>query len=277
MLNLKTLRPVATKAELRNVCPMAFASQPSKHVSDKYVFVNTETVIDDLEKLGWFPVSAFMRKQRRAESPSKFSRHMVIFQNPDVTISREGEDKMAATIILTNSHDGTSTFQFRMGFYRAVCSNGLVLPEEEFTAFRIRHIGYTFEALQEKIQKVVELVPTKVELLNKLSSVEMTEEQMHDMAVKAMLIRAGVAPDAKDVPVYSTATIEAMLEPKREADKSSDLWTVFNRVQEAVVRGGFRVEVEGKARARKLKPIKSFEKDMDINQQLFELALQYAN
>lgn len=277
MLNLKTLRPAASKEDLRNVCPTAFASQPSNHVSDKYVFVNTETVIDDLEKLGWFPVAAFMRKQRKAEAPSRFSRHMVVFQNPDVTISRGGEDKMAATIILTNSHDGTSTFQFRMGFYRAVCENGLVLPEEEFTAFRIRHIGYTFQELQDKIQKVVELVPTKVELLNKMSEVVLTEEQMHDMAVKAMLIRAGIAVDAEDVPVYASSTIEAMLEPRREADKSSDLWTVFNRVQEAVVRGGFRVEVEGKARARKLKPIKSFEKDMDINQQLFELALQYAN
>lgn len=277
MLNLKTLRPTASKEDLRKVCPTAFACQPSNHVSDKYVFVNTETVIDDLEKLGWFPVAAYMRKQRKAETPSRFSRHMVIFQNPDVTISRGGDDKMAATIILTNSHDGTSTFQFRMGFYRAVCENGLVLPEEEFTAFRIRHIGYTFQELQDKIQKVVELVPTKVELLNKMAAVELTEEQIHDMAVKAMLIRAGIATDAEDVPVYASSTIEAMLEPRREADKSSDLWTVFNRVQEAVVRGGFRVEVEGKARARKLKPIKSFEKDMDINQQLFELALQYAN
>jgi hypothetical protein len=276
MIDLKTLRPVQSKEELRAVCPMAFASHPSRDVSDKYVFVNTETVIDDLEKLGWFPVAAFQRKVRKADTPSKFSRHMVIFQNPDVVVSRGGEDKMAATIILSNSHDGTSTFQFRMGLYRAACENGLVLPEEEFTAFRIRHIGYTFQSLQENIQKVVELVPSKVELLNKMTATELTEEQIVDMAIKAMLIRAGVSPQAEDVPTYSPETIQAMLTPKREADKASDLWTVFNRVQEAVIRGGFQVEVEGK-RSRKLKPVKSFEKDLVLNQQLFELALSYTN
>jgi hypothetical protein len=201
---------------------------------------------------------------------------MVIFQHPAIQITKEGGDVMTATIILVNSHDGTSTFQFRIGFYRAVCSNGLVIAEQEFEALRIRHMGYTFENLKEMTTKIIVMVQEKVSVINTMIDRELSEEEQMDMALKALLNRAGVAPEAEDKPIYSAQTIKDILEPRRQNDKASDLWTVFNRVQEAMIRGGFRVEIEGK-KARKLKPIKSFEKDLSVNQKLFGLALEYVN
>jgi len=275
MQNLSTLLPALSKEQLRQACPQAFASSPTDSVSDKYVFVSTETVIDDLAKLGWVPVKAVQRKARQGVT-TRFSRHMVIFQHPAIQITKEGGDVMTATIILVNSHDGTSTFQFRIGFYRAVCSNGLVIAEQEFEALRIRHMGYTFENLKEMTTKIIVMVQEKVSVINTMIDRELSEEEQMDMALKALLIRAGVAPEAEDKPIYSAQTIKDILEPRRQDDKASDLWTVFNRVQEAMIRGGFRVEVEGK-KARKLKPIKSFEKDLSVNQKLFGLALEYVN
>jgi hypothetical protein len=275
MQNLSTLLPALTKERLREVCPQAFAISPTGIVSDKYVFVSTETVIDDLAELGWVPVKAMQRKSRKGVT-TRFSRHMIIFQHPDIQITKEGGDLMTATIVLTNSHDGTSTFQFRIGFYRAVCENGLVIAEKEFEALRIRHMGYTFENLKEMTNKIIEMVQEKVSVINTMIDRELTEEEQIDMAVKALLIRAGVSTGSEEVPTYSQDTIKEVLVPRREEDKSSDLWTVFNRIQESMIKGGFRVEVEGK-KARKLKPIKSFEKDLTVNQQLFELALEYVN
>jgi hypothetical protein len=124
--------------------------------------------------------------------------------------------------------------------------------------------------------KIIVMVQEKVSVINTMIDRELTEEEQMDMALKALLIRAGVAPEAGDKPTYSTQTIKDILEPRRQDDTASDLWTVFNRVQEAMIRGGFRVEVEGK-KARKLKPIKSFEKDLSVNQKLFGLALEYVN
>lgn len=275
MHNLKTLLPALTKDQIRTTCPQAFAQHPTSQVSDKYVFVSTETVIDDLGKLGWVPVVARQRKSRQGVT-TRFSPHMIIFQHPDIKITNGEGDEMTATIILMNSHDGTSTFQFRIGFYRAICSNGLVVAEKEFEAIRIRHIGYTFERLKEMTLKVVEVVKGKVEIINTMIDRQLSEDEQMDMALRAMLIRAGVNPQAEDGPVYSQDTLKEVLAPRRERDKASDLWTVFNRVQEAVVRGGFRAQVEGK-KARTVKAIKSFEKDVKVNQQLFELALEYIN
>jgi hypothetical protein len=55
---------------------------------------------------------------------------------------------LSQELFLTNSHDGFNSFQFRVGIYRLVCSNGLVVADEEFSAFRIRHKGYTFAELR---------------------------------------------------------------------------------------------------------------------------------
>ena len=58
-------------------------------------------------------------------------------------------------------------------------------------------------------------------------------------------------------------------------DEGNDLWLTFNRVQEAITQGGFKGALNG-AKVRQVRKIRSFEKDLKINQDLFELALQYA-
>jgi hypothetical protein len=56
------------KNKLKTQLLLVFAEAPTNpDVSDKYLFVNTETIIDDLEKLGWLPVQAAQRKARKEE------------------------------------------------------------------------------------------------------------------------------------------------------------------------------------------------------------------
>jgi len=278
MENLRSLLPILTKEEFAKACPIAFTNDPSQQVSGKYVFVNTANVVDDLGKLGWFPVKANMRAPRKGVK-SRFSRHQVILQNPDLQIISKTDktDVMCPSIILTNSHDGTCTFQFRFGIYRAICSNGLIVPEKEFETIRIKHIGYTFDVLREQMNKLVQEIPGRIAVINRMLEQDLTEEQQQEVALKALLIRAGVSVEGTvEQPTYSKQTIQEVLRPKREGDKGSNLWVVFNRVQEAMVRGGFKVEVEGK-RATKLRPIKAFEKDMTVNQKLFDMALEFVN
>jgi hypothetical protein len=278
MQSLMTLLPVLTEQEFRAKCPVAFATDPSQQVSGKYVFVNTAMVVEDLGKLGWFPVKASMRT-RRGDVASRFSRHQVILQNPDIQIisKTDTSDVMCPSIILTNSHDGTCTFQFRFGIYRVVCSNGLIVSEKEFETIRIKHIGYTFDLLKQQMNKLVEEIPGRVAIINKMVEVELTEEQQHQLAVNALLVRAGISLDStEEQPAYSSTTVQEVLRPRRGQDDNSTLWAVFNRVQEAMIRGGFKVEVEGK-RASRMRPIKAFEKDMAVNQKLFDLALEFVN
>ena len=229
-----------TKKQLREICPLAFASEPTNpDVSKKYLFVNTETVIDDLGKLGWLPVQAAQRKSRG--NGTIFSKHMVSFQNPDIKITGKDGDDSFPRIIMTNSHDGMQAFKFSVGIFRLVCSNGLVVADEQFSDFKIKHKGYTFAELRDVVTTAVKDLPNKVEVLNEMKSRILTQEEKNKLALDAMLVRAGIEIGSKKAKkfVYDEETIEDILEPKRDEDKGDDLWRVFNVVQEKITQGEF--------------------------------------
>jgi len=270
----KGLDSYLSKDQLRELCPVAFKDAPTNpKVTDKYLFVNTEQIIDDLASLGWKPVSAGMRKTRGKETI--FSKHMVSFQNPDIKIKGKGGDDSFPRIIMTNSHDGLQAFKFSVGIFRLVCSNGLVVADEKFSDFKIKHKGYTFTELREVVAKAVADLPAKVEVLNKMRNKILTKEEKSKLALDAMLVRAGITPnsDKANKFEYDEETITDILEPKRDADKGDDLWKVFNVIQEKITQGEFHAALKGaNTKVRKVRKIKSFEKDLEVNKKLFKLA-----
>jgi hypothetical protein len=262
----KGLDSYLTKEQIKNSTPLIFADAPTNpDVSNKYLFVNTETIIDDLEKLGWLPVQAAQRKPRKKDG-TIFSKHMVAFQNPDIKITSQDGDDAYPRILLTNSHDGMQAFKFSVGIFRLVCSNGLVVADENFSDFKIKHKGYTFEELRNVVRQAVEDLPNRVQVMNDMKSRILTATEKRKLAIDAMLIRAGV-----NTLQYDEETIDEILEPKRQADKGDDLWRVFNVVQEKITQGDFHAALTG-AKVRKVRKIKSFEKDMKVNKELFKLA-----
>ena len=262
----KGLDGYLTKDQIRNSSPLVFADAPTNpDVSNKYLFVNTETIIDDLDKLGWKPVQAAQRKARKKEG-TIFSKHMVAFQNPDIQITSEDGDNAYPRILLTNSHDGMQAFKFSVGIFRLVCSNGLVVADEQFSDFKIKHKGYSFDELRNVVRQAVEDLPNKVQIMNDMKNRILTEDEKRKMALDAMLIRAGV----KELQ-YDEETITDILDPKRKEDEGDDLWRVFNVIQEKITQGDFHAALTG-AKVRKVRKIKSFEKDMKVNKELFKLA-----
>ena len=268
----KGLGSYLTKDQIKEMAPLVFADAPTNPaVSDKYLFANTETIIDDLEKLGWLPVQAAQRKSRGGNTI--FSKHMVSFQNPDIKITSQDGDDAFPRIILTNSHDGRQAFQFNVGIFRLVCSNGLVVADEEFANFKIRHKGYTFGELRNVVKQAVEDLPNKVQVMNDMKNRILTQEEKNKLALDAMLVRAGIEPGSEKASKfnYDEETIEDILEPKRKEDKGDDLWKIFNVIQEKITQGDFQAALQG-AKVRKVRKITSFEKDLKVNQQLFNLA-----
>lgn len=265
--------PYLTKEQIKKSAPLIFADTPTNpELSGKYLFVNTETIIDDLAKLNWHPVQAAQRKARKAEG-TIFSKHMVAFQNPDIMITSQDGDNAFPRIILTNSHDGMQAFKFSVGIFRLVCSNGLVIADEKFSDFRIRHKGYSFDELRDVVMQAVTDLPNKVQVLNDMKNRTLTQDEKNQLAIDAMLVRAGITPgsDKASEMVYDSETIADILEPKREADKGNDLWRTFNVIQEKIINGEFHAALVG-AKVRKVRKIKSFEKDLQINKDLFQLA-----
>ena len=272
MLNFQGEQTYMDKKALREECPLAFAQAPTNpDVSGKYLFVNTETIIDDLDKLGWKPVQAAQRKGRGGSTI--FSKHMIAFQNPEIMIKGKDGDDSFPRIIMTNSHDGMQAFKFSVGIFRLVCSNGLVVADEQFSEFKIKHKGYTFDELRGVVNEAVADLPNKVKVLNDMKKRVLTQEEKNKLALDAMLIRAGIKPGSKEANKfnYDDETIIDILDPKRDEDKGDDLWRVFNVVQEKITQGDFHAALTG-AKVRKVRKIKSFEKDLKVNKELFKLA-----
>ena len=192
--------------DLRKACPAAFKTTPTNPgVSERYVHANTATVIEDLAKLGWYPVQA---KQCRPKKGSKGIRsfHMIALQNPDVKICKPVTDITGETteivdsyprIILTNSHDGFNSFKFMVGLFRLVCSNGLILCSDEMVNMSIRHINYSFEALRTVVSSAIEQIPYIVNTMNTMKNTKLSEAEKKELASAVVKIRKDVEDDEK--------------------------------------------------------------------------------
>ena len=273
MISLSTEMKPMTMTEVREKCPYAFAVAPTNpSVSGKYVYANTETVINDMVKLGWYPVEA---KQCRQKKNSKGIRsfHILAFQNDDVKVlNPNGGTEAYVRIILQNSHDGFNSFKFMMGVYRCVCSNGLVVSDAEFATFSIRHINYSFEELRGIVAQVIDNVPNVIKKMNVMNHTTLTEEQKRELAIETYKIRKGVAEE--DQVKVDAATIADLLTPMRKEDEGNSLWNVFNILQEKMIKGGFAATGKN-GKARKQRPIKSIKKDAEYNQRLWAIAERF--
>jgi hypothetical protein len=266
MLNLESSE-FLSKSDIKNVAPSVFTATAANNVSSAYTHIPTSQVIDDMEKLGWGVVDA---KEVKARKGVGFQKHLVVFRNPDIAINGADGDDVFPQILLTNSHDGKNAFTFTAGLFRLVCENGLVISTQEFENVKLRHMGYTFEELQEKIKEMVERLPLTVESMNKMKQIELSEEQAIEFATRALATRF-----KEDELTRITVDAKLLLEPTRPEDKGSDLWSIFNVIQEKIIEGDFSYNAG--SRTRKARRIKNFNQDLKVNQGLFELALEFAN
>ena len=263
--------------DIRRVCPMALHTMPTNpEVSDKYVHANTMTVVEDLAKLGWLPVQAKQCRNKKNSSGIR-SFHMIAFQNPDVKITKtlDNGEKIVDTyprIILTNSHDGFNSFKFMVGLFRLVCSNGLVVCNNQMVDMSIRHINYDFEELRRIVASAIEQVPDIVNTMNDMRTIMLTDEQKTALATEVVKIRKGVEDDENYI--VDAEVVEDILTPVRNEDNGNDLWTIFNICQEKMIKGGFGFR-SATNKLRKQRGITSIKKDMDFNQRLWQTASQY--
>jgi hypothetical protein len=255
------------KKEIKNRAKSIFTETGSPNVSEKYAHISTEKIIDDMALLGWGVVDAKEVKARKKDFIG-YQKHLVVFRNNEIQITSEDGDNVFPQILLTNSHDGKNAFTFTAGLFRMVCENGLVISSKEFENMKIRHYGYSFEELQEVIKTMVEKLPLTVESLNKFRSVELGQDQMVEFAKKALSARF-----TEDEINNITIDFNDLLTPTRPEDKGSDLWSVYNVVQEKLTHGMFNYGYGTKV--RKARKIKNFNKDLELNEKLYGLALEY--
>lgn len=262
MLNLSN-SGFLTQEQLRAQAPSIFADKGIESLSRHYTHIPTSRVMEDMAKLGWGVIDG---KQIKSKKSDGFQKHLVVFRNENIVITSEDGDTVYPQILLTNSHDGRSSFVFRAGLFRLVCENGLVVATQEFENVNIRHTGYSFDELRIKIKEMVMQLPLTVESIKKMKAVELDEVKTKEFVTEALKIRF-----TKEQFEGYVFDINKILEPTRKEDEGKDLWSVFNVVQEKLLSGDFQYQAMN-GRDRKARKVKNFHMDIDINQKLFALA-----
>ena len=150
-----------------------------------------------------------------------------------------------------------------------ICENGLVIATTQFESHKVRHMGYDFEALQEVIKLLVEKLPLTVDSMNKMKSTELSAEQTFEFATALLEERVKGTNNT-----FTEVAVANVLQTQRSQDEGYGLWEVFNRVQENIVEGNFQY-ITPKGKFRQARPIKNFKQDMQLNQNLYERALEF--
>ena len=209
--------------QIARYAPSVLATEAHSSRGERYSFIPTIQVIDGLRREGFQPFEVrqtLVRDQSRRE----FTKHLVRLRHPDA-IASEGE---VPEIVLLNSHDGTSSYQLLAGFFRFICSNGLIAGDV-CNDVRVRHSGNVVDNVIEGSFRVLDNIQQISSRIDTYKAIELKPEEQQVFANAALQLRW----DDK-----APVTADRVLQARRWDDRKADLWTTFNRVQENLVQGG---------------------------------------
>ncbi|PLC59963.1 hypothetical protein B9P82_27780, partial [Citrobacter sp. L55] len=215
-------RPL-TREELMQHVPSVFSEDRHGSRSEKYAYIPTITLLENLRREGFEPFFA-CQSRVRDQSRREHTKHML-------RLRRAGQIKgqQVPEIILLNSHDGSSSYQMLPGYFRSVCTNSLVCGQS-FGEIRVPHRGNVVEKVIEGAYEVLGIFDRVEEKRYAMQSLMLPPPAKQAFARAALTYRFGEE--------HQPVTEAQVLSPRRWQDEQNDLWTVFNRLQENLQKGG---------------------------------------
>ena len=254
---------------LMKKAPSIFANDASENVSNRYLHIPTSKILDAMLANDFLPVAA---KQTRSKD-SEHAKHVLHFSHKSIS-DRLTLNEEIPLIRVQNSHDGKSSFQIDTGFFRLICSNGLVMPGNMLNSARVIHkVGMENDVI-EASYRVLDSFAAQLEQVNAIKGVELNADERQILAESAVRL----VFDANQIEANTSRgrSLEStLLAARRSADQKNDLWTTFNRIQENAIKGGRRVySATGNFSA--MREVKSIDREKQINVELMALAQKMA-
>jgi hypothetical protein len=252
-----------TLDQIKGIAPSVLAVQPSSKVSDKYKFIPTTIIIEDLIAQGWEPNRARECHVRNLANEG-YQKHIVQFRRHDFSPAKV--DDLVPEIVLTNSHNTSASFQLHAGIFRLVCTNGLVVADATFAHVSIKHIGYASKDVHAATATITQAFPQIIGKAEKMLALPLTDEDQETYALNAALIKYQTK-DVREIPFNANE----LLRPRRTADNNPSLWHTYNRIQENLMKGGTRYLTKNE-RAVSTRPVKGIDEDLRVNKALWQIA-----
>jgi hypothetical protein len=172
-------------------------------------------------------------------------------------------EKQFPEVVIINSYDGSSPLKIMCGIFRLVCSNGLVIKTKDFGEVRQRHMKTEEDIVMEIASGFAKTATQAINLQTKLVETTLNPIQIQNFAKAAAKLRwDNIAEDAD---------YKDLLHSDLPEDQGNSAWLVYNKVQKNLMEGG----VQLKGMKRHAKPITNAQKDIWVNENLFELAMSF--
>lgn len=248
-------RPL-TREELMHHVPSVFGEDKHASRSEKYTFIPTITLLENLQREGFQP---FFACQSRVRDPSRreHTKHLL-------RLRRAGQinGQHVPEIIILNSHGGESSFQLLPGIFRSVCTNSLVCGQS-FGEIRVPHRGDIVGKVIEGAYEVLGIFDRVEEKREAMQSLLLPPPAQHALANAALTYRFGEE--------HQPVTAAQILTPRRYEDRQDDLWTTYQRLQENLLKGGLP-GLTAKGKRSHTRAVRGIDGDVKLNRALWVMA-----
>jgi len=262
---------VLTPAQIQHRAPAVYSINKHERLTDRYVSLNTSDIIPIMNDYGYQVTQAAQKRSRKA-SP-EFSSHMLAFSRSNDIAE---QDDMRPEIILYNSHDGTGAVKLFAGCFRFICSNGIVAGDG-FQS-RMYHNKSALAGFEEMLRTTVATLPNLMQRIETLRDTQLSQGDAYEMAIQGVATRWADYTGQERGSYAVAQTVKDVLKVTRQGDFGYDAWTVFNRIQEGVVRGNAMIrsitEKQPEGTMRKARPVSSIKESVRINTELWNIAEQ---
>ena len=266
MVDFVTIKYMTTLTldEATTLVPAIGAQSPSEKVSEKYQFVSTRDILNRVQKDGWMITNATSQNQ------SPYAQHRVTLVHENDLATSNSDDEGIPRIEMFNSHNLSKRLMFAIGFFRFVCSNGLIVASGPAETIRIKHrfSGDRLSEIMEQVSQISGRFPAIKNTIGDFKAREMNHDEQTSFAQYAIKGRFNYRPEMPKRFRDMGRTVEKLLQVRRPEDEGNSVWAVYNRVQENLVSG-----VQGFSR-----PIRGYSDSVRVNQLLWkgaETALQF--
>lgn len=218
---------------------------PTK-TTEKYTYVDSNAILQSL-------LDQRFDLEGRSWKKNPYGIHGAKLSHPDFPSLPDSEGRFQ--ILMWNSHNGRGALSFRLGIYRFACANG-ILVGSDVAAIAFPHRG-KIDNIIEGIWNVIENTDTVTHQVARMLETPMNSFDIRQFVEKCRSLRP-------------MAEVQSGLPTLRPEDSDRNLWTVFNRAQETLIKGYYHTQS-----GRRARPITSFQRDTEINKKLWNIAEEF--
>ena len=191
-----------------------------QYCSDLYYLVPNESIIPAFEA----EISRFFKVEKKIKM-DRWARFFVDFVLKDKAVIMSSKDTVFPRIQLINSYDGSIRYHFLMGYYRLICSNGLMVPagfSKQIASMHTPKLGKetSFEAVMQMTS----------EFLAETSDITEVYKELQDQFVTDWMLRVEEVVEETSFPVSLHEDVVDRMGSELEAlpEAKPNDWLIYN-------------------------------------------------